>query len=263
MPLFDAHCHLQDERLFPHLDAAMKRATMAGITGLMCCGSCEEDWPLLPAISRRFPHVRLSFGLHPWYIGKRSEGWLDTLKAQLTATPSDVGEIGLDHALAKDTFADQEAVFLAQIHLADELKRPVTIHCRRAWGHMMELLDAKGWPAYGFVLHSYSGSPELVQPLVRRGAFFSFSGAITFEQNRKGREAVAAVPLDRLLLETDAPDLMPDQPQDAPAISSPDGKPVNEPAYLLVVAQAIANLRCLTMDEVAAITHKNATDLFP
>ena len=261
MPLFDAHCHLQDERLFQHLDEAMQRATNAGIGGLMCCGNCEEDWPRLPGIVRRFPQVRLSFGLHPWYIGKRSEAWLHALKTHLTTTPSAVGEIGLAHALDKATFADQETVFLTQIHLANELQRPVTIHCRRAWGRMMELLDEKGWPAHGFVLHSYSGSCELVQPLVRRGAFFSFSGAITFDQNRKGREALITVPLDRLLIETDAPDLMPLLPPDAPFISGSQG-PINEPVYLTEILKVAARIRNAPEQELAEITTRNAEELW-
>jgi TatD DNase family protein len=258
MKLFDAHCHLQDARLLPHLDAAMMRASSAGITGLMCCGCYEEDWSLLPDIARRFPQVRLSFGLHPWYIGERTADWLNTLKTFLTSTPSAVGEIGLDHALDKTTFADQEAVFLTQILLANELARPVTIHCRRAWGRLMELLDEKGWPAFGFILHSYSGSSELIQPLVRRGAFFSFSGAITFERNIHGRAAAAAVPQDRLLIETDAPDLFPTQKLNPTGLINSDGNPVNEPANLLLVAQTIASLRGLTLEEVATITHFNA-----
>ena len=261
MPLFDAHCHLQDERLFPHLDDAMKRASTAGIASLMCCGSCEEDWPLLPDIARRFPQVHLSFGLHPWYIEKRSASWLNTLKTHLTTTLSAVGEIGLDHALDKATFADQETVFLTQIHLANELQRPVTIHCRRAWGRMMELLDEKGWPAHGFVLHSYSGSSELVQPLVRRGAFFSFSGAITFAQNRKGREALSIVPLDRLLIETDAPDLMPLLPADTPFITGTQG-PINEPVYLTEILKVAARIRNVPGQELAEITTRNAEDFW-
>jgi TatD DNase family protein len=261
MKLFDAHCHLQDARLLPHLDAAMLRASSAGITGLMCCGSCEADWSLLPDIARRFPQVRLSFGLHPWYIGERTAGWMDTLKTFLASTPSAVGEIGLDHALDKTTFADQEAVFLTQIHLANELERPVTIHCRRAWGRLMELLDEKGWPAFGFVLHSYSGSSELVQPLVRRGAFFSFSGAITFGRNIHGREAAAAVPQDRLLIETDAPDLTPNLPASTPFISGPRGL-INEPIHLMEILKTAAVIRNVSDQELAEITTRNAENLW-
>jgi len=261
MRLFDAHCHLQDPRLFPHLDEAMRHATSAGVAGLMCCGTCEEDWPLLPAIARRFPEVRLSFGLHPWYIHTRSHAWLDVLAAHLSTTASAIGEIGLDHALDKSTFADQESVFLAQLHLADELKRPVSIHCRRAWGRLMELLDEQGWPAHGFVLHSYSGSSELVAPLVRRGAFFSFSGAITFDQNRKGRDALLSVPLDRLLIETDAPDLIPRLPSDSPLISSPRSS-INEPAYLTEVLKMAATITQVPEQELAKTTLRNAETLW-
>ena len=262
MNLLDAHCHLQDERLSSNLNEAMKRAEQTGVTNLMCCGSSEEDWHSLPDIARRFPAVRLSFGLHPWYVADRTPGWLDTLTTALNATPSAVGEIGLDHALDKSTFVDQESVFLAQIRLADELQRPVSIHCRRAWGRLMELLDEKGWPACGFMLHSYSGSADLVPPLVRRGAFFSFSGAITFEQNRRGREAVAAVPDDRLLIETDAPDLAPDLPPDAKTLYDAAGKPVNEPAHLVYVARTVAALRGMDVESVADMTTENAATLW-
>lgn len=262
MQLFDAHCHLQDERLVPHLEAAMARATRAGVAGLMCCGSSEADWPLLPDIARRFPAVRLSFGLHPWYTGFRSGNWLATLRALLADHPSGVGEIGLDHALDKATFSDQEEVFLAQIHLANELQRPVSMHCRRAWGRLMELLDEKGWPACGFVMHSYSGSRELVEPLVRRGAFFSFSGAVTFEQNSRGREALIAVPVDRLLIETDAPDLSPSLPADATILRTPEGKPVNEPAHLLHILGTAAQIRGVTAASLAAQSWNNAVALF-
>jgi TatD DNase family protein len=262
MKLFDTHCHLQSPRLFPHLEAIMQRATEAGVAGLMCCGISEADWPVLPDIARHFPQVRLSFGLHPWYIGKRSDHWLDTLKMHLVKTSSAVGEIGLDHILDKSTFADQESVFLAQLHLANELQRPVTFHCRRAWGRLIDLLDEKGWPAYGVVLHSYSGPNELITPLVRRGAFFSFSGAITFDRNLTGRETVKAVPSDRLLIETDAPDLSPSLNQDLATFKDVTGKPVNEPAHLRLVAQTVANLRGLPVEEVASITFQNATALF-
>lgn len=262
MQLFDAHCHLQDERLLPDLDAVMERADQAGVTGLMCCGSCEQDWTRLPDIARRYPGVRLSFGLHPWHIGGRSSLWLDRLRELLAATPSAVGEIGLDHALDKTTFADQESVFLAQLHLANELRRPVTLHCRRAWGRLMELLDSNGWPAFGFVLHSYSGSMELVEPLARRGAFFSFSGAITYEQNRRGREAMTAVPLDCLLVETDAPDLIPVLPAHTVPLQDPSGKPINEPAFLGKILAEAANLRGLPEYVLADTTKRNAERLW-
>ena len=144
MHLFDAHCHLQDERLLPQLDAVMGRAAGHGVVRMMCCGSCAADWPQVRTLAPRFPQVSLSFGLHPWYVGERSPDWLGLLREYLAGGPAAVGEIGLDHALAKSTYAEQETVFLAQLDLAKELHRPVSIHCRRAWGRMMELLEARG-----------------------------------------------------------------------------------------------------------------------
>lgn len=265
-PLFDAHCHLQDKRLAPLLNDAMNRAIQAGVTDLMCCGTREADWPDVIDIAARFINVRISFGLHPWYVADRTATWLDTLRGLLKDHPSAIGEIGLDHALDLQTFAAQEEAFLAQLTLAVELERPVSVHCRRAWGRIMELLDDHGWPPHGILFHSYSGGPELVPALVRRHASFSFSGAITHDQNVRGREAVAIIPEDRLLIETDSPDIMPAIPS-----LKPESKhhfllrrhdPVNEPANLQYVASAIADLRHWSLDQTGAITRKNAEAFF-
>lgn len=262
MKLFDAHCHLQDDRLRPHLDAVMPRAGSAGVAASMCCGSDEGDWPLLPGLAERFKGVYLSFGLHPWSVANRTPHWLATLEQALKATPSAVGEIGLDHALDPSTFAEQESVFLDQIHLANTLGRPVSIHCRRAWGRLMELLDDKGWPACGFMIHSYSGSAELVAPLIRRGAFLSFSGAVTHDNHRRSREALVAVPLDRLLIETDSPDLLPSLPAGVSPVLTPEGKPVNEPRNLVRVLEVASRLLGVETSTLAMATWNNAQSLW-
>lgn len=256
--LFDAHCHLQDGRLAPHLDAFMERAAAAGIAGWHCCGTRESDWDEVRRIARRIPGVRISFGLHPWYAADRTPGWLEALRALLCEYPSGVGEIGLDHALDKGTFAVQEEVFLAQLSLAAELRRPVSVHCRRAWGRMIELLDGQGWPPDGILFHSYSGGAELVAPLVRRGAFFSFSGAMTKDRNARTREAVGVVPPDRILVETDAPDLMPVIPRRTFHPGILPHSSINEPANLVYVADAVAGLRGWPPEQAAAITAGNA-----
>lgn len=262
MHLFDAHCHLQDERLLPHLDAAMARAGQAGVSGLLCCGSCEADWPQVRTLARRYAGVRPAFGLHPWYVEARGPGWRDALRAHLGETPSAVGEIGLDHVIDRRTFADQDAVFAAQLELACELGRPVSIHCRQAWGRLLELLDRHGWPPAGVTFHSFSGAADLVPVLAARGALFSFSGSITYDRNRRGRAALAAVPLDRLLIETDAPDIPPALPDGNFAIRTDEGRPVNEPAHLAAVAGTVATLRGLTAEGAAELTHANAGRIF-
>jgi len=261
--LFDAHCHLQDDRLVSRIDAVMERATQAGVTTMMCCGTRESDWLVVAEIAGRFAGVRMSFGLHPWHVATRTATWLDTLQKLLRDHPAAVGEIGLDHAMGPETFAAQEDVFLAQLSLAVERDRPVSVHCRRAWGRMMELLDNHGWPPRGVMFHSYSGGPGLVPALVRRGAWFSFSGSITHDKNLRGREAIAIVPKERLLMETDAPDIMPAIPEPKSHLHFLRHAPVNEPANLTHIAATIARLRDWTTDQTAAITHRNAETFFP
>lgn len=293
MRLFDTHCHLQDERLAPHLDAVLRRAADAGVAAMLCCGSTETDWEPVRQLAYAHPAViRPAYGLHPWYVADRSPRWMETLRSfiavtrqppeirpvaaplcrgvsmpggrapglqheKLAALPI-VGEIGLDHAVDKATFAAQEECLLAQIQLAAELHRPVSLHCRRAWGRLMELLDAHGWPPDGVILHSYSGGRELIAPLARRGAYFSFSGAITHQRNVRGREAAAAVPEDRLLIESDAPDIPAALAPDTPCLRDAEGKPLSEPANLLLTLRALAALRHVSEDSLATTLWQNS-----
>ncbi len=263
MPLFDAHCHLQDERLLPRLDLLLDEAAARGVARLMCCGAEEADWDAVEAIARRHPAVAVSFGLHPWYAARRSTGWLDRLRALLRARPAAaVGEAGLDHAIRDLHEADQWTVLRDQWRLATELGRPLSLHCRRAWGALAQAVAQPDFPR-PFVIHSYSGAAELVPSLAARGAFFSFSGSITRPRNRRARAAAVLVPPDRLLIETDAPDLMPFRPADsapAPALLS-DGP--NVPANLTVVRDALASLRGMPPDELAELTFANASRVFP
>lgn len=256
MELFDAHCHLQDERLAAGLAGAMQRAAAAGVTAWMCCGSAEADWPAVRAVTERFPGVLASIGLHPWYVSARQPGWLDRLRVLLAAQPrAGVGEIGLDHALEDADLGAQEAVFLEQFALSIELRRPASLHCRRAFGRLLELLPR--FPAHpvGFVIHAFSGATELIAPLARQGAYFSFSGSITRSGNRRGHAALCAVPPDRMLIETDAPDL-------PPVIDGHVPEGPNEPANLLHVLRAAAVLRGVPEADLAAQTRRNAQRLF-
>ncbi len=256
MQLFDAHCHLQDEKLARDLAGVLARAAAAGVASAMCCGSSESDWPATLAVAEKCPGVQLSLGLHPWYVGARQPGWLDRLGALLAAHPhAGIGEIGLDHALEDADLAAQEQVFLDQFALSISLKRPASLHCRRAFGRLLELLPRFGKHPVGFLVHSFSGAAELVAPLEKLGAYFSFSGSITRSGNQRGHAALRAVSAERLLLETDAPDLMP-----VIAGHVPDG--ANEPANIVHVLRAAAELRGTTEAELAALTWANARRLF-
>jgi len=260
MRTFDAHCHLKDDRLMHGLDDILSRARTAGVEGMLCCGTMENDWQAVSDISHIHASAGVlpSFGLHPWHVTDRSQRWLGNLEKFLLAIPcAGVGEIGLDRAIENSSFDDQEAVFIEQLDLAIAMKRHVSIHCRRAWDALPRLLANRCPLPRGFVVHSFSGGPELVRPLADMGGYFSFSGSITRSGNKKGHKALAAVPPDRLLIETDSPDLLPVFPDKAEnSLNSP-----NEPANLRCILRKAADLLGKSEAELAEQTWRNASHL--
>jgi len=253
MILFDAHNHIQDQRLFSDLENVMKRAQLAGVERMAIKGCCEEDWSKVEEIINRYKHAYFTFGYHPWFINARSDQWLQTLENLLTTYPqASVGEIGIDHAIENRNDTDQEAIFLKQLELARKFARPVTIHCRQAWGRLLELLDQFGELPHGMLIHCFGGSAEIATELVKRGGYISFSGSITRPHSKKAAAAIRAVPDDRILIETDAPDLLPH--------GAPDG--LNEPAYLHYILAQAAKFRGIPESTLAQLTFRNAERFF-
>lgn len=254
MRLYDTHCHLQDERLAPDLDGVLARAEGAGVLRMRCCASEEENWPAVAHLAIRSPAVRPAYGLHPWYLDRRTPGWESLLQARLAAEPAAmVGEAGLDHAIDTPGRAVQEEVLRLQLRLAAELNRPVSLHCRKAWGSMLALLKSLPRLPPALVFHAYSGDADLIPLLIRLNGWFSFCGSLTRLENRRGRASAARVPDDRLLLESDAPDLAPRQiPAETP----------NEPAHLLHTLAELALCRKQSVETVADLTWQNACRAF-
>ena len=263
MLLFDAHCHLQDERLAGRLPEVLNRADQAGVRRMLCCGCHKRNWDAVLALAQAHPEIVPSFGIHPWYLDGRTDGWLETLERFLLLQPSGVGEIGLDHAVTPRADEEQEAVFIAQLRLARRLNRPVSLHCLKAWQRLREILGREGGVGWGGLIHSYSGSAELVKPLEEMGLFISFSGAVTRPGNKRGHQALAAVSPERLLIETDSPDLPPvgtPAVADTPAVAGA-ADAVNEPANLALVAAGVAGILGRSPDWVAEQTFANASRL--
>ncbi len=243
MRLYDAHNHLQDPRLAAHLDAALAACQRVGIARMVVNGSCEEDWPQVLALAKRHPFVLPSFGYHPWWVRERTAGWLDQLRRHLDTAPSAIGEIGLDRWIENPEVPLQEEMFRAQLRLAGERGLPVSIHCLKAWGRLDEILREEPRPACGFLLHSYGGPAEMVEGFVKLGAYFSLSGYFAHERKAKQREAFKRVPRERLLFETDAPDMWPPAEwNDHPLADLTTGKPINHPANLGAVYRFAAHL---------------------
>jgi TatD DNase family protein len=206
MELRDAHCHYQFAEV-PY--AAVEQARADGVGQAMINGSAPSDWEDVAALGRRDPRNRMSFGLHPWDIPTAPEGWAETLRATLIAHPTaGVGEMGLDRWVKDHDPVAQEVAFRTQLALAVELDRALTIHCVKAIGPLMDILRATALPRHGFLLHSWNGPVELVPELAKLGAYFSFSAHHLIPRKADLRiQFAAAIPRERILVETDATQL--------------------------------------------------------
>ena len=261
--LYDAHNHLQDERLGTHPADLVETCRQAGVSRMVVNGACEADWPQVYSLALTFPVVLPSFGYHPWYLHERTPEWLANLTQLLDTMPAAIGEIGLDRWKPGLAYDGQEEVFVAQLRLAADRNLPASIHCLQTWGRLLELLQTNPRPARGFLLHSYGGPQEMVKPLADLGAYFSFPGYYANARKERQRETFRHVPADRLLIETDAPDQrLPDELNRFPLTDSTTGKPVNHPANLAAVYEFVALLRGMPIDALAAQVEQNFQRLF-
>lgn len=250
MKLFDAHCHLQAPELFPTLGNVVEHAVAADVDQMVCCGTSPSDWERVLAISKDFPQVIPMLGIHPWFV---TDGWktdFQRLETLLCEYPdAGLGETGLDFQSRFKNREVQEVCFAAHLDLARKLNRPVAVHCVRAWGRLLETLRVH--PAPHIQLHAFGGSVELIAELTRMNCWFSFCGSVTNPHAKRVRTAAEAVPAERLLIETDAPDFPPQK------TTSP-----NEPGNVKKIADAVAALRGTTVEKVAELTFENSRRFF-
>jgi len=272
-PLYDAHNHCHDDWLAPHLAQIDADLRAIGLRRAVVNGTCESDWDAVAALAARHDWVLPSYGLHPWDAGNRAEGWFDRLKERLAADPrAAVGEIGLDRwildsakpddprlaGLRRAPLDEQGEVFIKQLSLAAAENRPVTIHCLQAYGALEGVLRHVNTPERGFLLHAYGGPAEMVATFAERGAYFSFNGAFLDARHAAKREAFRRVPADRLLVETDAPAMpLPATHAQFALPPAPDGSAVNHPANLAATYAALAELRSVPLDTLAAQVAEN------
>ncbi len=260
MKFIDAHNHLHDPRLQPHLAAILPALD------LQCAvvnGTSEGDWPAVEKLASECAWVLPSFGLHPWFAASRSPRWLDDLRARLDAHPrAGVGEIGLDRSIGRGDFDDQISVFTAQLAIAAERNLPTTIHCVQAWGAMWKTIRAHPLPARGFLMHGFGGSLETMRAFAGCGAYFSFPPRFMDSAAAKRRAVFAEIPRDRLLVETDAPFCRPSANQAQHLIRDEAGAPLNHPANIGLAYAGLANIRGIPVEELAESVAENFARLF-
>ncbi|KJH69432.1 TatD family hydrolase [Aliterella atlantica] len=256
MQLIDSHVHLNFDVFAPDLAAVRSRWQENGVVGLV--HSCVEpqEFADIQAIARKFPEIGFAVGLHPL----DAEKWTDTMANDILALAASdtkvvaIGETGLDYYKA-DNVQQQQKVFEAQLAIASELNLPVIIHCRDAAANLREILlkwQNSKQKVRG-VMHCWGGTEEETQWFLDLGFYISFSGTVTFKNAKQIHQSAQIVNPERLLIETDCPFLAPVPKR---------GQKRNEPAYVLHVAQALAQLRGVTLEEIAQTTTRNACELF-
>ena len=261
MTFIDTHCHLYDEAFDQDRDEAVRRAVEAGVTTMLLPDIDSTSTPHLDALASQYPqHFRRMAGLHPTSVKEDFEAELQHVHNILYAThyslPTThsvvaVGEIGMDLYWDRTFESQQRHVLKTQMMWAEELNLPVCLHIRKAHNEVFGLLKEINRPSYRGVMHCFGGSVQEAQRAVEMGFHLGIGGVVTFK-NATMAEVVKAVPLDRLLLETDAPYLSP----------VPHRGQRNESAYIPLIAQRIADLRGITLDEVATVTTASAQALF-
>jgi TatD DNase family protein len=252
--LVDSHCHLDFPDFADELDAVVARARAAGIERMVTISTRVKRLAEVSAIAERFPDVYCSVGTHPHNAHEE----LDVTVADLVAhTKSSkvvaLGEAGLDYHYDNSPREAQERGFRTHIAAARETGLPLVIHTREADADTARILEEEtGKGAFPAVLHCFTGGPDLARRAIALGLSISFTGILTFKNSAALREIAAALPADRMLVETDAPYLAPGKLR---------GKR-NEPAFVVETAKVLAEIRGVALDEIAQQTTANFFRLF-
>jgi len=248
-PLIDSHCHLDDSRFDLNRVAVVQRARDAGVHRFVVPAVRCADWQRLQQFAAADVNILPAFGLHPWFCNEHRESDLQQLPDYLTTAVA-VGECGLDGKRCDIDMQTQLHWFRSQLTLAAELDLPVIVHAYGAVDAVTS--EIRRYPGLCGVIHSFSGSLQQADQLINLGFYLGFGGGITYERASRLREVVKAVPLERLLIETDAPDQPP---------AGHQGQE-NEPAFLIEILASVATLRDLDAELLAECCNQNAKELF-
>lgn len=254
MELFDTHAHYDDRRFDGDREELLRSLPEHGVKLVLNPGCDLESSRQAVSYAESYPHVYAAVGFHPENLENVDESVLAQIEQLAKSHPKvrAIGEIGLDYYWEKDEAARkrQQEFFRAQMRMAGRLGLPVIIHDREA--HLDSLTIVEQYSAVRGVFHCYSGSAEFAQRLLQLGYYISFTGVITFKNAKKALEAIRVIPLDRLMIETDAPYMAPE----------PYRGKRNSSLYVYRMAEVIAQVKGISAEEAAQITTENGKRLF-
>ena len=249
MQLIDSHCHLDDSRFDADRSEVLVRARKAGLDGFIVPAVSRSGWQKLKLLSEQNRRIHPAFGLHPWFFDQHTYADLTLLPDYLEQAVA-VGECGLDAGGCKTAMHDQLYWFRAQLGMAADHDLPVIIHAVKTIDIVVK--ELKNFPQLTGVVHSFHGNLQQADALMASGLYLGIGSAITRPQNVRLQETARNLPLERLLIETDAPDQTPAKHQGER----------NEPAFLIEIAQQLASLRGLPTAELVAACNANTKELF-
>lgn len=245
--LIDTHCHLDQEVFSARLPQVLETARRAGVTRFVLPGGHPGDWARMAGTARGHPGIFAAFGIHPMHADLVDDAVLSRLAILAPGTVA-IGEIGLD-PLYPVPLAVQEHAFREQLRLALSLGLPVLVHCRRAFQRTRQILCEEKADHVGGIMHAFSGSVEMAREFIRLGFVISISGSVTWANAVRPVRLARELPLESLVLETDAPDMTPHPFRGQP----------NQPAYLTAILRTVAEVRGARVGDVAQQTTRNAT----
>ncbi len=250
--LFDTHAHMDDRAFDADREALLSALPEKGLGLVMNPGCSLASSRNVDRLTRQYDFLYGAVGSHPDVAGEVNEAVLEEYRILCKQNPKlrAIGEIGLDYHYEDIPRSIQQKAFRLQLGLARELGLPVIVHDRDAHGDCLEILQA--FPEVTGVFHCYSGSLEMAQVLISRGWSIGFTGVLTFKNARKAVEVAQAIPLDRLVLETDCPYMAPE----------PFRGRRNDPGYLYRMAERLAELRGLPVEDIQRITTENGKRLY-
>ncbi|MEK3884219.1 TatD family hydrolase [Paenibacillus sp. PL2-23] len=251
--LFDTHTHLDSYKFDEDREAVIERARAAGVQLMVNIGFDRETIPTTMALAEKYDFIYAAVGWHPVesiHMKPEDLGWIEALCNHEKVVA--IGEIGLDYHWDTSPKEVQQRVFREQIQLARKVGKPIVIHNRDAHEDIVRILQEENAAEVGGVMHCFSGSWETAKLCLDMNFYISFGGPVTYKNARVPKEVLERVPMDRLLIETDSPYLTP----------HPFRGKRNESAYVAYVAQAAAEIKGKTMEEIAQITAENGKKCF-
>lgn len=253
--LIDSHCHLDRLDLKSYdgdLNKAIQAAFDAGVSHMLCVSIDLESFPAVQQLAESYPQIFASVGVHPLY----EESQAPTVEALVQLADHEkviaIGETGLDYHYGKGDLSWQRDYFRTHLQAARQVGKPVIIHSRSAKEDTLKILREEKAEESAGVLHCFTEDLDMAEQAIELGFYISFSGIITFNNAQALREVVKALPIERMLIETDSPYLAP----------VPYRGKSNEPRYVTKVAECVAELKQIPLDEVKAVTSQNFFDLF-